>query len=492
MATYTVSQDGTGADYSLAQHNADTPGLSAGDTVSFVGTITGQIVPPVSGSSGSPIVYRDLVHNSGGATANALHLNARSHITFQDFDISQATEQGILIQGANIVTLRFNNGIIDNIAGTADAIGNGVGCTIDNRGITSLPASDIIFTNVRASNCGRMGFDTQTTGHHVYWLGCSARLCGGNYDGGGFYAHPYRQIQTTWSLVSGTIYSTAALSVNDDVQRVYDPSNTQFLTETGSTTPANGEFYYDSTLGLRINIGADPNGVQIQYARGPQRNFYWIDCVGSNNKVETSTNTHGTGLQLDDLCSESYVYGGVFANNEGAGINLFRGQSNTICGVHVYSNSSQGNSSSGNGIQANQQDGTLIANYLSHDNQGDNVAIGNGTCDLHNGVTIGAQNYGIEVISGTCNADKVWNYNNTKGATNTLSGGTLNVTNGSTADPEYNTDYTIERSSPLVGAGSKWWTGPNPTGYYREPFSDLHTDAGHYQTDYGPFHPRNI
>ena len=395
MANYTVSQDGTSADYSVVTHNAAT--FSAGDIITGVGTLTSTLTPPSSGSAGSHITYRNITIDGGAAINNGMEVTSVSYITIENLNISDCIQRGLSISGGNISNIIVDGAVIDTIPGSADAIGNGVGCTVHNLGVTSLPASNIWFYNVHCSNCGRMGFDTQTTGHHIYWIGCFATECGASYDGGGFYAHPYRVIDTTWTLVSGTIYSTAVLSVNDNVNVVYDPSNSQFLTEVGSTTPANGEFYYDTTLGLRINIGADPNGVQIQYARGPQSDFYWIGCVAWNNRAEPG-GTHGSGIQMDDLISDSYMYGCTAHNNEGTGINLFRGQRNTVAGCKVYSNGSA--STFLNGIQANQQDTSIIANTLSRNNAGDGISIGNGTCNVYNAVNISNGNYGLEVTGG--------------------------------------------------------------------------------------------
>ena len=93
---------------------------------------------------------------------------------------------------------------------------------------------------------------------------------------------------------------------------------------------------------------------------------------------------------------------------------------------------------------------------------------------------------------GTCTADIVWNYNNTLGTSRTVSGGTLNLTNETTTDPDLQSDDTFLPTAPVIGAGTRWWTAPNPTGIGGEPFSDLDTDVGHIQSTYGPFHPKNL
>jgi len=56
MASFTISEDGTGADYSVATHNAAT--FNAGDELTIIGTITSSIIPPSSGASNNPIIYQ--------------------------------------------------------------------------------------------------------------------------------------------------------------------------------------------------------------------------------------------------------------------------------------------------------------------------------------------------------------------------------------------------------------------------------------------------
>ena len=46
--------------------------------------------------------------------------------------------------------------------------------------------------------------------------------------------------------------------------------------------------------------------------------------------------------------------------------------------------------------------------------------------------------------------------------------------------------------SPLLGVGSKWWTGARPTSSSGEPYPDFDIDAGGVQSTHGPFHPSNL
>lgn len=70
--------------------------------------------------------------------------------------------------------------------------------------------------------------------------------------------------------------------------------------------------------------------------------------------------------------------------------------------------------------------------------------------------------------------------------------GTLTNPDGSTADPLLSDTNELGVSSPCVGAGKKFWTGPNPQGANGEPFSDWDTDIGANQSTHSPFHPKNL
>lgn len=60
------------------------------------------------------------------------------------------------------------------------------------------------------------------------------------------------------------------------------------------------------------------------------------------------------------------------------------------------------------------------------------------------------------------------------------------------ADPLLDADGVPAANSILIGAGTKYWTGPNPVGADGEPFSDWDTDIGSIQSTHGLFHPKNL
>ncbi|HHJ80411.1 MAG TPA: hypothetical protein ENJ65_02125 [Candidatus Tenderia electrophaga] len=59
-------------------------------------------------------------------------------------------------------------------------------------------------------------------------------------------------------------------------------------------------------------------------------------------------------------------------------------------------------------------------------------------------------------------------------------------------DPE-NGDYNLQKNSPCVGKGVKWWgNGPRPESLSGEPLPDADIDLGAYQSTWSPNHPVNL
>lgn len=424
-------------------------------------TVTETVTVDVTGTSGSHVVLgaydtgADPIINGSASRTHGLILDTVSYVDVSDLRITNATQKGIQIKGgfaAGSSNITITDCVADTIPGTADAIGNGVGITVDNINETTRECDNITFTRCTAHTCGRMGFDTQTSGTNIRWIDCVAYNNGASYDGGGFYAHPYRNAVTSgWTVVSGDVYRRDGLSANDDVQIVYWVEDGSFLTETASTTPAAGEFYYLKAGGpgsgeFRVNLGVDPDGQTLQYARGPQSNFKWINCTAYNNRQENG-NDHGTGIHMDDLISNSEVSGCTAYDNEGPGIMMFRGQSNTISGSTAYGNGKETNVD--HGIIANQQEASTITNCVVSDSGASGIQVGVGTTSVANCITQDNAAYGILVITGTCNSSDTFILNNTD-ATNTTLGGTLNQTNNQiVASPVDTTNQAFGKNSGI-------------------------------------------
>lgn len=75
--------------------------------------------------------------------------------------------------------------------------------------------------------------------------------------------------------------------------------------------------------------------------------------------------------------------------------------------------------------------------------------------------------------------------------------GAINSTNIITSDPLFvdmeNGNYNLQKESPCVGVGVKWWgLDPRPESLSGEPLPDVKIDLGAYQTTFDPNHPVNL
>jgi len=145
-ATYHITQSGalakTGADEanadSVAEFNADNindgaTGMAPGDTIYFHGTITSEIYPPVSGTSGGGHITLDgldsgdydalsegsdgqAVVDRGGGTAYGIRLfhsdlgegGGRDYINIQDFEITDANTAIYMASGCDHINIKRN------------------------------------------------------------------------------------------------------------------------------------------------------------------------------------------------------------------------------------------------------------------------------------------------------------------------------------------------------------------------------------------------
>lgn len=172
-ATYTVTQDGSGADYSAAAFNA-LSGDYSDDVFYFSGEFTSQIVPTVYGTSGHPVILdgyqtSDFVNpnevddTSGFAyfdgVTDPIKMTSKSYIILQDFRITNwksSSGGAVIVRGnwANVHMKRLH--IYDGLDGcdrgvfvTSTSSGKGFiaeNCYIDGVIDTSSVGSGIEFT----------------------------------------------------------------------------------------------------------------------------------------------------------------------------------------------------------------------------------------------------------------------------------------------------------------------------------------------------------
>jgi len=168
-ATYTVSQDGSGKDYSIAAFNSESGDFSD-DTFYFSGDITTPIIVNVFGTSGHPVIldgyqaddttYQSLSEVTGRAkitvtdSQTGIDLDGVDYVTVVDFEItgfSQAIRIGLDTE-SNDITLQRNylyeghNGIYIGTTSYNVTVGgsSGNGNVVKNVGVTTAH-EDIAF-----------------------------------------------------------------------------------------------------------------------------------------------------------------------------------------------------------------------------------------------------------------------------------------------------------------------------------------------------------
>lgn len=410
----------------------------------------GRIAPSASGTAAARIVlgaYGDAAAPLPIIQSNAdtgINLDQRSFITVEQLDI---------------------------IGSTISGIGGG--------GAAGSPMAGVIVRRNRVRNAGNMGMSFQTQldrqatvglvvieneiiapgyhgihimGEHVGTLVKGNRISGGGLliPGHGITVIPHRATSTpTWTLVSGSIYSTpiGAQSYKTTVSEIYGvryaATGVSLLRNTATpTTPANGEFGFAGGL-LYINVGGVPSG-QITFS------YTSVRATVCDNEVRdygSATDSESKGIQLDDLASDCEIARNQIINPRAEGIACNMGQRNRIVANLVVNPRDQGIRADINGARDNLvYHNTVVAGA---DTQSGMAAIQLGLGNTAKNNLMVGFSVGINGASAACIAA-----NNAYWQCGAQSSGTLTDQGGNvTANPGVDYRYEPAASSPLVGAG---------------------------------------
>ena len=195
-ATYTVTQSGSGADYSIAQFNALTGTSYAGDTFYFSGTITSTISVTISGTSGGGDVVLDgyqagdcdpinsectssalIDHSSTFGIWNGSYSTGQNYITIQDFRVTNVIHGMYFCAGSSHLTFKRNYVHDCEHAGIRNTHGSGFtasyvtigGASGDGNKITNCGQNDgenlclSYFVNDLVISYNEMGIDDKNT-----------------------------------------------------------------------------------------------------------------------------------------------------------------------------------------------------------------------------------------------------------------------------------------------------------------------------------------
>jgi len=177
-ATYTVSQDGTDKDYSIATFNAESGDFS-NDTFYFSGAITTPIVLQIFGTSGNPVIldgyqtddttYQNLSESAGRASINTsssvgIDTNGQDYITIQDMELT-GNSTAMYIDGTGITlkrnyTYQNNNGatFVDAVNFTVGG-SSGNGNVFKNNGVSTSNEDISITGDVDVSHDGIISYN---------------------------------------------------------------------------------------------------------------------------------------------------------------------------------------------------------------------------------------------------------------------------------------------------------------------------------------------
>jgi len=252
------------------------------------------------------------VINANGASY-AIHNRYRSNITIEDFELTGALLDGLLIEG-------YGSNINTNRVRRCAAYSNTRnGFNIDSVTLTCY-VNDVIYEDCDGYRNGRHGFDTLGIVTNVVYRGCTAYENGWGEPGHGFSLHPFSTSVTSgWTLVSGTTYSRT-LAASETVQKLIDRTSDVTLAANTSTptTPAANQWGQSGTT-LYVNVGVDPNGRTLVWKRAAHGPFTYYSCTAWDNISTPTAAGEGHGFAADDISGPASYFSCVSFKNKGAG-----------------------------------------------------------------------------------------------------------------------------------------------------------------------------
>jgi parallel beta-helix repeat protein len=455
------AEDGTTADDAFLFSSVNWGGLSAGDTVWFIGDMTVTVINPnaTTGTAANPIVLRGDVPNElpGHITASStscVSINSDNYITVKNLWLSGGTTAVVFVGGTSV------GAIIE-------------GCTLDTSTddriiwVSSAQASPAIIRN-------------NTLNHLLASSGSASR--GIDCTGGG----------TGLTITGNTLNGNLTFNTNSNHAGIY-MDDFDSNTVTGNTI----QNWYS---GLRIedaNSNLFEGNIFIDNGDASAGQHAVFSLTGTGNVFTRNTLTGGRQ--------------GVVTTATGGGNEI---SSNLISGYIVNGISYQGNSATHDLVVNN----TVIHTPTADAGHGIVVQLGGASTSVrikNNLVTCSVTGSNVQciAIAGTrLQVDIDYNsYYVTNGAViGNLDTGTDRTTlaawqtdlqgdalaigedaNSLEADPALDAGNVTTLAAAMVG-GTKWWTDPPPVGNDGEPFPRWEISMGANQSQAVPSHPTNL
>jgi len=456
-ATYYVAQssaggaDGTAyADRaSVAYHNAGSGVFAAldGDTVYLCDSITSQLTPPDSGSSGSVVTYRgDLAGHactfSGGA--NGIYADEIDYIIVRDITFTDQTYAAIYLNNLDYWTIQ------DCIlSSTSDKYGIILRADAGYGGVSNITIQDCDFTNFHSQiRVNVMGDSSSALDRHDTIVVDGCTFISPTHNGYDEFLDP--DYKTTYpdglrlpgniTITDNYFYNTGnyAFALNCAWgtnliarNRLYDIGNGEYNTNAMQVSMARGstiiEDNYIDTVTALADAG-DGHCIIIDHAIRDHTLYSIGTIIRRNYCTGATTQINASGINVYNA-QNCEVYNNIF---EGNTIGIVGRGREWATGNVFYNNTIANNSSHGVKLWDEQPVTTWTNNIIS-DNGGYAYYIENSTDP-------------IEIYT--------LYYNNTSGFSNTFSADGTDINSDPKFVDDANGDYSFQTTSPCRNAGT--------------------------------------
>lgn len=456
----TACGSGTASDFmGISRHNNEI--FKPGDVIVLCddggSTYTGRLVVPSSGSeSGGYITYRPesgatVTVDANGATAEAFRMPGRQYIRVQGLNFTGGKGAGVY--GATQPWEDIAYIVLDHIRSYAHG-GPGVQF-VSRYQNTNQKVSQIIIQNSQFDTNGAAGISL--SGHRLI----EHAIIDGNEvfenntkqmsrNGIGI-SMPKNTLSTGWTEHENNVYSQVV--PNMPLRVFQNEVNLRELDKIGGNSPSEGQWAYVGDE-LYVNIGGDPQGINIVYIYGKI-----TDVAVINNKSYSNTDHKngwdGVGIFLDRGVENSYAAFNQVYDNDGGGIYVKTGKNIDIYYNLIFDNSV----SQGDGIRVNQgaYDVNIFNNTIKGTKNGNGVQIinNNDSIVLENNIISNSKAYGMTSDGTSADISEDYNqlYRNTSGHRQKISAGD----NSQYGNPRFanaaSDNFTLKSRSPAINSG---------------------------------------
>lgn len=452
--------------------------VNAGDTLVLTGDFSDErLIPGVSGSSGSPVIF-DLLNATLTHTSNSM----------------------VAISGRNYITVNDGTvGGVSNSNGWDVFVGNAENIIFNNTEFLDSDNECVRINLASSGNCANVEFNQTIHNSDIRIQHGSTHtdiLDGFIVDNAVF---NQCRIHTFHSDEVHSLITNDYRVLNGSViNSTFNQPPTAAIICRGWGGTVRPKFNSNTVIGCGTGGASLVNAVQTGYTLN--MDIMWNTITGTT----TSTDADGHCIILDhienlgtfypsDNCDVvgNYCTTDPSSSSTGrSGINIWRGKNSEVNGNKCLE------ASYGVKHQNAESTDNIIAN-----NDVRNVSISGVFINTSSPITTIKNNVlkdgvnGIKIDTGGTSPTETHNIFVSQSGDSIINGATPVAVDSTsietTTDPIDSNGIAII-SGDADMTGTKWWTGANPQGFNGEPISDFDTDRGPNQSTNGPFHPKNL